>query len=98
MKVNRVIQIELQVSTTLWQQMTDARLEAARLWNIMAIPHLCSRKRNKKWPSQGQFKKHFARKFRLHSQTIQALIGKFFANIETNRFNRAMGDKRARYL
>ncbi|MBI4851558.1 MAG: IS200/IS605 family element transposase accessory protein TnpB [Acidobacteria bacterium] len=97
MKSNRVIQIQLQVSTTVWQQMTEARGEAARLWNKMVKLHLYCRKRNKKWPTQAQFEKHFARKFRLHSQTIQALIGKFFANIETTRTNRANGDKRARY-
>ncbi|MBL8149257.1 MAG: transposase [Blastocatellia bacterium] len=97
MKSNRVIQIQLQVSRTLWQQMTDARSEAARLWNKMVKLHLYFRKRNKKWPTQAQFEKHFARKFRLHSQTIQALIEKFFANIETTRVNRANGNKKARY-
>ncbi|MBI4850752.1 MAG: IS200/IS605 family element transposase accessory protein TnpB [Acidobacteria bacterium] len=97
MKSNRVIQIRLQVSTTLWQQMTDARLESARLWNKMVKLHLRFRKHNRKWPTQAQFEKHFARKFRLHSQTIQALIGKFFANIDSTCTNRANGDKRARY-
>ncbi|MFY9226607.1 MAG: hypothetical protein WAQ98_28285 [Blastocatellia bacterium] len=62
MKSNRVIQIELQVSSTTWQQMTDARIEAARLWNRMVKLHLYFRKRNKKWPTQSQFEKHFARK------------------------------------
>lgn len=97
MKSNRVIQIQLQVSTTLWQQITEARLESARLWNRMVKLHLYFRKRNKKWPTQAQFEKHFARKLRLHSQTIQAIIGKFFANIETTRVNRANGEKSARY-
>jgi len=97
MKANRVIQIELQVPSRTWQQMTDARIEAARLWNRMVKLHLWFRKRSKKWPTQSQFEKHFARKFRLHSQTIQALIAKFFANIETTRVNRANGEKHARY-
>ncbi|MBL8149379.1 MAG: transposase [Blastocatellia bacterium] len=77
--------------------MTEVRSEAARLWNKMVKLHLYFRKRNKKWPTQAEFEKHFARKFSLHSQTVQALIGKFFANIETTRVNRANGDKKARY-
>jgi hypothetical protein len=69
----------------------DARREAARLWNRMVILHHWFRKRRKLWPSEAQFKAHFKRRFNLHSQTIQALIERFFANIETCKTNRANG-------
>ena len=43
------------------------------------------------------FRRYPARRFALHSQTIQALIGKFFANIESTKTKRKEGDKTARY-
>ena len=62
---------------------TNLRREAARLWNDMVRLHKFIRKRRWKWPFAGDFEKHFKGKYKLHSQTIQALIKKFFANIET---------------
>jgi putative transposase len=59
--------------------------------------HKYIRKRHWDWPNSGDFEKHFKGKYQLHSQTIQALIKKFFANIETTKENRKNGDKKARY-
>lgn len=75
----------------------EARCEAARLWNRMVRLHHWLRKHQRPWPSKGDFEKHFKGRFRLHSQTVQALIGKFFANIDTTRTNRANGEHKARY-
>ncbi|WP_083277885.1 RNA-guided endonuclease InsQ/TnpB family protein [Colwellia sp. PAMC 20917] len=76
---------------------TELRRESARLWNDMVKLHKFIRKRRWKWPFRGDFEKHFKSKYRLHSQTNQALIKKFFANIETTSENRKAGDKKARY-
>lgn len=76
---------------------TELRRESARLWNDMVRLHKFIRKRHWKWPFKGDFEKHFKGKYALHSQTIQALIKKFFANIETTSVNRKEGDKKARY-
>jgi putative transposase len=76
---------------------TAARKEAARLWNRMVRLHLWFRKRKLPWPSESMFEKHFKRRFNLHSQTVQALVQKFFSNIETTRTNRRNGDRNARY-
>ena len=76
---------------------TKLRRESARLWNDMVKLHKFIRKRRWKWPFSGNFEKHFKGKYRLHSQTVQALIKKFFANIETTSENRKAGDKKARY-
>ena len=73
------------------------RRESARLWNDMVRLHKFIRKRHWKWPFKGDFEKHFKGKYTLHSQTIQALIKKFFANIETTSVNRKESDKKARY-
>ena len=76
---------------------TQLREEAGRLWCRLVKVHKYCRQRHWKWPSQGQLEKHFKGRFNLHSQTIQALIQKFCANIETTKTNRVNGDKRARY-
>ena len=59
--------------------------------------HKYIRKRRWTWPSSGDFEKHFKGKYSLHSQTIQALIKKFFANIDTASELRRNGDLKARY-
>ncbi|HEX7324349.1 MAG TPA: transposase [Rhodanobacteraceae bacterium] len=59
--------------------------------------HRHFRKRRWKWPTAGQFERHFKRRFALHSQTVQALIEKFFANIDATRQNRKQGRKKLRY-
>ncbi len=76
---------------------SQARQEAARLWNRMVRLHRWFRKHRRPWPSAGDFEKHFKGRFALHSQTIQALIQKFFSNIDTTRTNRKNGLKTARY-
>jgi len=78
-------------------QQTLLREEAARLWNRLVKVHKYCRKRHWKWPNQGQLEKHFKGRFALHSQTIQAIIGKFAANIDSTTTKRKEGDKQARY-
>src|SRR5437762_2951002 len=97
MKSTTVLQFHIELGDIMWRLSTEARIEAAKLWNRMVKLHLRFRKRNKPWPSQSEFEKHFKGKFNLHSQTIQAIIQRFFANIETTRTNRKNGNKRARY-
>jgi putative transposase len=93
-KASNVIKIAL---PRLRRQDTQARAEAARLWNRMVKLHRWFRKHQRPWPTQAQFERHFKRRFHLHSQTVQALIQRFFANLETTRTNRKNGVSRARY-
>lgn len=79
------------------RQQTQLREESARLWGDMVRLHKYIRKRRWPWPDAGQYEKHFKGKYDLHSQTVQALIKKFFANIETTTENRKNGNKKARY-
>jgi putative transposase len=76
---------------------TELRRESARLWCDMVKLHKFIRKRRWKWPFRGDFEKHYKGKYRLHSQKTQALIKKFFSNIETTSENRKAGDKKARF-
>ena len=94
MIVNRVITIELSRTASSY---TETRLECARLWNRLVKIHQRCRKYRKPWPTETQFKAHFKRRFPLHSQTIQGIIERFLANIETTVSNRKNGDKRTRY-
>jgi len=76
---------------------TQLRKESARLWCDMVKLHKYIRKRRWAWPTPSSYEKHFKNKYALHSQTIQALIKKFFANIDTTTENRKNGDRKARY-
>ncbi|WP_372759314.1 RNA-guided endonuclease InsQ/TnpB family protein [Litorivivens sp.] len=79
------------------KRQTELRLESARLWNRLVRVHKFCRKKQWDWPSKGQLEKHYKGRFNLHSQTIQAIIGKFIANVDTASALRKSGDKRARY-
>ncbi|HZA29475.1 MAG TPA: transposase [Gammaproteobacteria bacterium] len=94
MKASNVLKIAL---PRLRHEDTEARLEAARLWNRLVKLHRWFRRRHRPWPSASQFEQHFKGRFHLHSQTVQALIQRFFANIETAHTNRKNGDRNARY-
>jgi putative transposase len=94
MDLTTVIKINLGDPTA---HQTQLRKESARLWCRLVKLHKYCRRRRWKWPTQGQLQKHFKGRFDLHSQTVQALIGKFCANIETTKTNRENGDKSARY-
>ena len=94
MTAHRVLTIQL---ADLSPEHSAVRAECARLWNRMVRLHRWFRQRRLRWPTCGQFEKHFKGRFALHSQTIQAIVQRFFANVETTRTNRANGFPSVRY-
>lgn len=94
MKDVRVVKINIGAPTP---AQTELRGESARLWNRLVKLHKYCRKRHWQWPSKGDLEKHFKGRFTLHSQSVQALIQKFCANIDSTRTKRKEGDKSARY-
>lgn len=94
MKDFRVIKVNIGTPT---RRQTELRVEAGRLWRRLVRLHKYCRRRHWAWPSESQLKQHFKGRFGLHSQTIQALIEKFIANIDSTRTKRSAGDKSARY-
>lgn len=90
----RVIKINIGENT---RQHGEARRESARLWNRLVILHKYCRKRHWPWPGKHQLQAHFKGRFKLHSQSIQGIIDKFSANIDSTRSKRKEGDKKARY-
>lgn len=97
MKSTTVFQYRLRLPKAAWEQSTAARAEAARLWNRMVKLHAWFRKRQLKWPNCGDFESHFKGRFALHSQTVQAIVQKFFASIDGARTHRKNGNESARY-
>ena len=94
MKDSRVLKINIGANTP---AQGAARRESARLWNRIVKVHKYCRKRHWPWPSKGQLQKHFKGRFALHSQTVQGIIDKFCANIDSTRTKRKDGDKNAKY-
>jgi len=98
MKINRVIIIPYKPK----EIHKIARMEAGKLWTDIVKLHKYIRKRSMtspdkwKWSNESAFEKHFKGRYNLHSQTIQGIIQKFFANINTALKNRKAGDKKAR--
>lgn len=80
-----------------WAKASLARKAAGELWTrLVKIHHFC-RVRHWPWPTEAQLKAHFKQCFPLHSQTVQAIIEKFCANIDSTRTKRQQGDKTTRY-
>jgi putative transposase len=94
MQIHRVVTIALH---DLPPSHTAVRAECARLWNRLMRLHQWFRKHRRLWPTDALLKAHFKGRFALHSQTIQGIIERFVANIDTTRTNRAAGDRAARY-
>ena len=80
----------------------DIRKECGRLWSDISRLHNFIRKRSInnpgfwKWPLCNSFEKHFKGKYNLHSQTVQGIIQKFFANIKTALIERKNGNRKMR--
>lgn len=96
-KTNKVIIVPIKMN----QLAVEARRESGRLWSDIVKCHKIIRRASFvlgdiKWPKVGDFEKQFKNIYSLHSQTVQALIQKFFSNIDTALTNRKNGDTKAR--
>ncbi|MGB2147768.1 MAG: RNA-guided endonuclease InsQ/TnpB family protein [Vibrio toranzoniae] len=94
MKDIRVVKINTGASTA---AQTELRGESARLWNRLVKLHKFCRKKRWNWLKQSDLEKHLKGRFNLHSASVQALIQKFCANIDSTRTKRKNGDSSARY-
>jgi putative transposase len=98
MKINRVLIIPYKPKAIHY----EVRQETGRLWTDCVKLHKYIRKRSYKnpdkwkWSNSIDFQKHFKGRYNLHSQTIQGIIQKFFANIETYFSNKKQGITTAR--
>lgn len=97
MQETTVFTYRISLSKTEWAKASSARKAAGDLWTRLVKIHRFHRKRYRPWPTEAQLKTHFRKRFPLHSQTVQATIEKFIANIESTQTKRRNGDQTARY-
>src|SRR5215467_15998744 len=67
------------------KRLREARLEAARVWNVCRDLHLAARQQHTRWPKRDDLQKATKDRFALHSQSVQMICHAFLANIETTR-------------
>lgn len=76
----------------------DCQMEAARCWNeILDLARQYYEETRGKWIGKNDLQKALKGRFRLHSQTVQALTDKFAANRQTAATLRRQGNKAIRY-
>jgi putative transposase len=73
------------LSPTLFQRMKAARLEAAQVWNQCCQLHKEARRCHSKWPGQTDLREATKGRFALHSQSVQAIVQTFLANVDATR-------------
>ena len=67
--------------------------EAARCWNDIVAIAKAHYAAGQGWMAKGDLQKHLKGRYRLHSQTVQALTDRFCANRQTAAANRRLGLK-----
>jgi putative transposase len=95
----RTIEISWQPrSASGWATYTNARREAARLWNDLVERHHRLRRRNLIWPSKGRWQRWAKRRYPgLSAQAAQQIIGEFCEAVNSARHLRKNGHPEARY-
>gem|GEM_PF-807234 len=93
----------LPTSSKAWATFTAARQEAARLWNDLVSWHAQARQQHAadpsfRFPTSGEWEKRCQRQYpRLHSQSVQQIIGEFLEAVKGCLELRKAGDKEARF-
>jgi putative transposase len=91
--MNRVRKIKLRPNTQQAERLRRLREEAARCWNEIVKFHRRVYRKKGIWLSKAAVQKWAKGRFALHSQTVQALIDRYFAHCETTRKLRQQGIK-----
>jgi len=86
-----VIEIPLAANPDIFQRLTKARLESARVWNacVQIACHLYIE--DKYWVSESELRRLLAGQFTLHSQCVQNVIEKYCENRNTTSKHRRKG-------
>jgi putative transposase len=83
MKTIRVYR--LHPSPSLFLRLTEAHMEAARVWNRCMELHKQARTDHARWPGRDPLQKATKGGFALQSQSVQMVVHAFLANIDTTR-------------
>lgn len=74
-----------QLPPKLFQRVKAAQMEAAQVWNTCCELHQEARQTGSIWPGLRELQQATKRKFALHSQSVQMVVGVFLANVDTAR-------------
>jgi putative transposase len=91
--MNRARKIKLRPNAQQAEHLRRLREEAARCWNEIVKFHRRVYRKKGIWLSKAAVQRWAKGRFALHSQTVQALIDRYFANCETARKLRQQGIK-----
>jgi putative transposase len=91
--LKRVRKIKLHPNAQQAERLRRLREEAARCWNEIVKFHRRVYRKKGIWLSKAAVQRWAKGRFALHSQTVQALIDRYFANCETARKVRQQGTK-----
>jgi putative transposase len=73
------------LSSSRFQRLKAAQMEAAQVWNTCCELHKHARQQHTQWPGLHEMQQVTRGRFALHSQSIQAVFRAFLANIDTTR-------------
>ena len=81
----RTRQVRLRLSKSQFHHCQQLSAESAKVWN--AVKNFFWRTYRKKgiWLSESSLKRYVGSRFNLHSQTIQAVVEKFYTNLKASR-------------
>ncbi len=81
-----------------WNTFTQARQEAAALWNAMVLRHARIRRLGWRFPTKARWDRWVKRRFpNLHSQSAQHIVGEFDEAVRSAQQLRKNGQDEARY-
>jgi putative transposase len=84
MKTVKIYRLD-HLSSSLFQRLKAAQMEAARVWNTCCDLHKQARQQHTLWPGPHEMQQATRGRFALHSQSVQAIFRAFLATIDTTR-------------
>ena len=81
MKAVRIYRLGM-LSSSLFQRLKAAQMEAAQVWNVCMETHKPARGEHTKWPGRNELQKATKGRFALHSQSVQMVVHAFLATID----------------
>jgi len=71
------------LSSSRFQRLKEAQMEAAQVWNMCCELHKNARQHHTQWPGQNEMQQATRGRFALHSQSVQAVFRAFLGTIDT---------------
>jgi putative transposase len=84
-KLIRPRQVRLKLSKSQFQHCQDLSVESAKVWNVAKNFFWRTYRKKGIWLSESSMKRYIAGRFSLHSQSVQAVVEKFYDNLKSAR-------------